>query len=118
MATPICYAELHTTDADAAHRFYAALTDWNFKTLATPMGSYTEIATGEGPGAGLMGTAGTPSFWQPYLQVPSLDAAVARARELGATVLEARFEVPDQGAGAMLVDPTGARFGLWEKLQK
>jgi|CXWL01.1.fsa_nt_gi predicted enzyme related to lactoylglutathione lyase len=118
MANPICYAELHSTDAAAARRFYAALTDWSFKTLSTPMGDYDEIATGDGPGAGLMGTAGTPSFWQPYLAVANLDASVARARELGATVLEARFEVPEQGSGAMLVDPTGARFGLWQKLEK
>lgn len=118
MANPFCYAELHSTDADAAQRFYGALVDWRFNTLSTPMGAYTEIQPGEGIGGGLMGTAGTPSFWQPYLEVANLDASVARARELGATVLEARFEVPEQGSGAMLVDPTGARFGLWQKLQK
>jgi uncharacterized protein len=44
---------------------------------------------------------------------PSLDAVLSRARELGATVLQDKLELPrDIGFIAQIVDSEGNRIGL------
>lgn len=120
MAHPFVYAELHTSDPAAAQRFYADLFGWTMRHHETdgPGGAYTEIQTGEGPEAGLMGQTpfdGGQSHWLPYIRVAELGAATARAVELGARLRVERTEVPGAGWFTWLEDPSGARFALWEK---
>ena len=56
------------------------------------------------------GTEGTLAYLNAK---PSLDAVLARARELGATVLQDKFELP-RGIGfiAQIIDSEGNRVGL------
>ena len=66
----------------------------------------------------------TPDFWNTTFETtdaPSLattpvdvDAAVAKAKSLGATVLAPPFDVMDAGRMAVLQDPTGAVFQVWQ----
>jgi predicted enzyme related to lactoylglutathione lyase len=56
--------------------------------------------------------------WLTYIGAPDLDAAAARAIELGAVVRAPRTAVPGQGWFVWLDDPTGARFALWQKAQE
>jgi predicted enzyme related to lactoylglutathione lyase len=120
MAHDIRYAELHSQDPRRAGAFYAELFGWKTDTKATPMGDYTEIDTGDGIGAGLMRSpfAGGASYWTPYVTVPRLDAAVERATALGAKLEAPRATVPDVGHFAILRDPSGAVFGLFETLAR
>ena len=117
MPHPIVYAELHTPKTAAARDFYTGLFGWEMKLHREF--DYAEIKTGEGPEAGLMGL--TPHdagpAWVTYFGVADLDAAVARAVELGAVVRAPRTEIPGQGWFAWLDDPTGARFAVWQKAQ-
>ena len=118
MNHPFMYAELHTTNPEAATRFYQTLFGWGMDHHDLPNGRYTEIHAGEGPEAGLMGTTpfdGGVSHWLPYIRVAELGAATQRAVELGATLRVDRTEVPNTGWFTWLEDPTGARFALWEK---
>jgi predicted enzyme related to lactoylglutathione lyase len=118
MPHPFVYTELHTTAPEPAKAFYRELFAWDMTDIPTPAGAYTGIAPGDGPGAGLMGAAPQDdgrSHWLPYVQVPALEVATARAVELGARLLAGKTEVPGQGWFTWLVDPTGARFALWEK---
>jgi len=114
---PIVYAELHTSQPAAAREFYRRLFGWQMNHH--PEFDYTEIVPGEGPGAGLMGLTPHDSgpAWVTYVGVADLDAAAARAVELGAKVRMARTEVPGQGWFVWLDDPHGARFALWQKAQ-
>lgn len=118
MSHSIDYAELHSQDPRRARSFYAELFGWKTDEKETPMGVYTEIDTGGGIGAGLMKApfAGGASYWTPYVTVPGLDAAVERAQKLGARVEAPRATIPDVGHFAVLRDPAGAVFGLFEKL--
>jgi predicted enzyme related to lactoylglutathione lyase len=115
MKHPIVYAELHTTQPAASRDFYAKLFGWEMKHHEAL--DYTEVGTGEGPGAGLMGLApqdgGRPA-WVTYVGVQDVGAAAARAVELGAVVRVGRTEVPNMGWFAWLDDPAGARFALWQ----
>ncbi len=55
-----------------------------------------------------------PPHWNTYISVANVDDAVKRARELGATVLAPAFDVMDAGRMAVLQDPTGAVFQVWQ----
>jgi predicted enzyme related to lactoylglutathione lyase len=122
MANPFTYLELHSTAPDKAKAFYAELFDWKTSDVSVPAPqpfTYTEIDTKEGPPAGLIQqmTAGAPSHWLAYVLVPDLDAAARKAAKLGARVVRERQEVKDMGWFAVILDPTGAPLGLWQKME-
>ena len=52
--------------------------------------------------------------WTSYITVEDVDATARRAAELGGTVLAEPFDVLDAGRMAVVQDPTGAVFALWQ----
>ncbi|MSQ35658.1 MAG: VOC family protein [Dehalococcoidia bacterium] len=52
-----------------------------------------------------------PPYWGIYIEVADTDACAARARQLGATVLQPPTDIVP-GRFAMLQDPQGAVFGV------
>ena len=50
-----------------------------------------------------------------YINVESLDASVKRAQDLGAKVTKPRAAVPGMGWFAMLMDPQGNHFAMWQQ---
>ena len=58
--------------------------------------------------------AGAPPTWNSYITVESADQAAERASELGASVHGAPFDVMEVGRMAVLQDPHGAFFLVWE----
>ena len=55
-----------------------------------------------------------PDCWGVYVSTDAVDRAADRASELGATVLSDPFDVFDAGRMAVVQDPTGAVFSLWQ----
>lgn len=116
-----CWFELATTDQNAAKVFYAAVFDWT--SIDNPMGP-NEVYTmfqleGRDTGGGYtlsadMKAAGVPPHWMLYFCTADCDASVAQAKELGATVLSGPSDVMTFGRMAVLKDPTGATFSLWQ----
>jgi predicted enzyme related to lactoylglutathione lyase len=114
------YAELVTTDAASARAFYTGLFGWEVDEI--PMGehgSYYMFRRGPHVTAAMhqMGpeqAAAFPPNWGSYVTVASVDESAARAAELGGAVLMAPFDVMDAGRMAVVRDPTGAVFSLWE----
>ena len=49
-----------------------------------------------------------------YVSVTSADETAAKAKELGATLLAGPFDVMTFGRMAVIQDPTGAVFSLWQ----
>lgn len=114
MSNPFAYAELHTDAPAAAKAFYAQLLSWRMEDAPKSEGKYTEIQPGEGFPAGLtQNRYGGESHWLPYIKVDDLTASTARAKSLGARALIELQAIPE-GRFSVLVDPTGARFGLWQ----
>jgi len=111
MPAPFMFFDLRTTDAAASRAFYGDLFGWTttdgpvpmFTDGAAPWGGLTELTPDD---------ARTPQ-WVPYVAVDDLTTATARARDLGATIIRERVEIP-QGAMAVLTDPTGATLVLWQ----
>ena len=121
MANPFVHIELNTTDPVKAKTFYGDLFDWKLDDMPMPEGSYTMIGVGDdGTGGGIMKMPmpGAPSVWVPYVSVDDVKAATAKARSLGGNVIRDVTEIPDMGSFSIVLDPTGAAFGIWETKQK
>jgi uncharacterized protein len=120
-AGSFCWIELHTNDQPAAKNFYNALFGWEAKD--EPMGPddfYTMFKLqGRDVGAGCTlrpdeRSMGVPPHWVIYISVENADAAAAKAKELGGIVLAPAFDVNDAGRMAVIMDPTGAVFCVWQ----
>jgi uncharacterized protein len=111
--------ELMTSDPEAAAGFYGEVFGWTSRAAMDlgEMGTYTIFSRGEDDDvAGCVQTpAGVqaPPHWLVYVGVDDVDATVARAKELGATVLQEATDIPDVGRLAVVQDPAGAVFGLF-----
>lgn len=118
-----CWVELATLDAEAAKTYYEDLFGW----------THHEFPMGENPGevytifrhrdrdAGAVyammaeqRAQGVPPNWLLYVSVPSVDDAVAKAKTLGGEVLGEPLDVFGMGRMAVLKDPTGAVFAVWQ----
>ncbi|MDT4331872.1 VOC family protein [Methylomonas sp. MED-D] len=112
------WCELLTTDPAAAKDFYANLFDWTLEPAPNaPPGVDYSVAKLDGePVAGMMaippGAAGMPPHWGSYITVNDVDATVARATALGASVCVPPQDIPKLGRFSMLQDPQGAVFGI------
>ncbi len=58
--------------------------------------------------------AGAPPHWNMYVTVSSADDSAKRAEALGGTIVAPPFDVMDVGRMAVLRDPSGAFFQIWE----
>jgi uncharacterized protein len=116
-----CWPELSTTDQKAAVAFYRNVFGWDVND--SPIGPDEVYSTfqlrGKGVGAAYNQQAeerqhSVPPHWNSYVSVPSADEAAKKAESLGATVIAPPFDVMDFGRMAVIKDPTGAVFQVWE----
>jgi uncharacterized protein len=115
-----CWIELGTSDQAAAKNFYGTLFGWSANDMPMgPEGVYT-IFQLEGRDAAAGYTLhperqkGVPPHWMLYIGVANADESAARAAELGAKLLMPPFDVFDAGRMAVVQDPKGAAFCLWQ----
>ena len=59
-------------------------------------------------------TKDAPPNWLSYVAVKSADEAAAKASSLGGHLMMEPFNVMDLGRMAMIIDPQGAPFAIWE----
>ena len=116
-----CWIELATTDQNAAIAFYSKLFGWQPSNMPMGPDSFYTIFRLENRDAAAAYTLdrdqlqhGVPPHWNLYIAVDSADASAARAAELGGTVLAPPFDVMDAGRMAVIQDPTGATFCIWQ----
>jgi predicted enzyme related to lactoylglutathione lyase len=115
------WPELSTTDQKAGVAFYRALFGWDLNEQ--PMGpgetySMFQLRGKEVAAAYTMRPeekqGGAPPHWNSYVTVENVDESVKRAEQLGAKVFAPPFDVMDAGRMAVLQDPTGAVFQVWQ----
>lgn len=117
-----CWVELTTTDQAAAKAFYGGLLGWQADDRPIGDGGYVySMMQVEGKNVAAIATqpdqqreSGVPPMWNNYISVADADATAARAGELGATVHAPPFDVMDVGRMAVIQDPQGAYFELWQ----
>ena len=57
---------------------------------------------------------GLPPHWNNYVSVTNADESAKKAQELGGKLLVPPFDVMEHGRMAVLQDPTGAVFQVWQ----
>jgi len=116
-----CWVDLTTPDQDAAKAFYGSLLGWEAQDTPVGEGAFYSMMSVEGKDVAAIAPqppqqrdAGAPPVWNSYVSVESADAAVERAKELGANVHASAFDVMDAGRMGVIQDPQGAFFMVWE----
>ncbi len=117
-----CWIELATSDQNAAKDFYGALFQWTAVDSAMGPSEFYTMFMLEGRNAAAAYTIrpeqrsqGVPPHWMIYIAVDNANETAKRAGELGAKILAPPFDVFDYGRMAVIQDPTGAIFSIWEK---
>ena len=116
-----CWTDLTTPDQDGAKRFYSALFGWEADDQPVGDGIVYSMMEIDGkdvcaisPQPQQQREGGVPPMWNSYVSVESADDSARRAAELGATVHAQPFDVMDVGRMAVIQDPQGAFFEIWE----
>src|SRR5947209_4405375 len=114
------WIELATTDQEAAKKFYTSLFGWSVNDFPMGPGQFYSMFGLEGRNAGAAYTIdpvkmkGAPANWALYVAVADADATAEKVRAAGGTVMAPPFDVYDFGRMAVLQDPTGAVFHIWQ----
>jgi predicted enzyme related to lactoylglutathione lyase len=103
--------EINSPDPDASVAYYTSLLGYDTNRVEMGEGSFTALVVdGASVGGVVALKEGDDPHWASYCTVADLDAALARARSLGATVDREPRDVPGVGRWARIVDPQGARL--------
>ncbi len=111
----LCWNELNTRDVDTALAFYETV--FGFEVQRSP--EYNELKLGDRVVGGCMKMpeqvpAEVPTHWLVYFAVEDVEAATAKAKSLGASVLVGPMDAGDVGRFSVLSDPMGAVFAVIE----
>ena len=121
-----CWVDTLKPDPEAASSFYGELFGWQFAGPGPMPGDppwryYVARLRGRDvAGISSMPAQGAPpaAVWNTYIAVENADAAATSARRAGGTVALEPFDVPPAGRMALLTDPAGASFCIWEAKQR
>jgi uncharacterized protein len=105
-------------DLAKAQGFYGELFNWKTQPMPSPDGStYTLITLDDQPIGGYMAPppgAGATAHWQSSLQVADARASAAKVKALGGTILKEPGDMGGFGTFALVADPQGGAFALWQ----
>ena len=120
-AGSFCWIELGTTDQTVAKNFYGSIFGWTPNDNPMGPGEVYTIFKLEGRDAAAGYTLRAdqvaqhvPPHWMLYIMVDNVDASAAKVPQLGGKVIVAPFDVMDAGRMAVIADPAGAYFCLWQ----
>jgi uncharacterized protein len=114
-----CWVDTLGPDPAQLIDFYGAIFGWDFAgpgaMPGTPPGEYhvARLRGRDVAGVGSLPAGGSPG-WNTYVRVESADRGAAEAKAAGGGVLGEPFEAPPAGRTAVLADPAGAAFCVWE----
>ena len=117
-----CWVDTWQPDADAAVAFYTALFGWEaheapgggdepVRHVMCSLRGREVAAIGSRPRGG---GPELPPAWGTYVRVADADETVATATAAGGRVVMEAFDSLDGGRIAILADPLGAAFGVWQ----
>ncbi len=115
------WAELNTTDYDAAWKFYLALFGWEERSKMEMDGGdvYFMFEDPKGKTKGgmcnLAAKMGAPPHWLQYVTVDGMDAALERIKNGGGKILNGPMPIPGDDVIAQCQDPQGAAFAVYSK---
>src|SRR5262245_24626729 len=114
-----CWVDTSQPDPDAVLPFYSGLFGWEFED-SMPAGSPGKYFIGRIRGGSVAAVGSNPegapaaATWNTYIWVDSADETTAKAQQAGGGVMMEPFDVMDAGRMAVLADPEGAVFCVWQ----
>ncbi|MBV8431738.1 MAG: VOC family protein, partial [Solirubrobacterales bacterium] len=114
-----CWVDTTQPDPEAAVAFYSGLFGWECEDVMPP-GSAGHYFLARIRGGDVAAISPPPedtppvAMWNTYIWVASADDTVARVLEAGGEVLADPFDVMEAGRMAVVADPEGAIFCLWQ----
>ena len=110
-----CWSELRTSDTAGSSDFYHGLFGW--KPVDEPNSTSVEFHLRDMAVAGLAPplAAGQPAAWLTYLASDDLAATVESVARAAGSTLSPPAPAAERGHFALIADPQGAVFGLWQR---
>ena len=115
----IFWLEIASTDIPSSARFYQNLLGWPMvrdEEMDYTMTSFQQGETGVGLSPVDEEQGVTPGSVLVYVNVPDVDATIARAKELDAPILVDKAEIPTVGWMAVFGDPGGNRIAVMQTM--
>jgi uncharacterized protein len=117
LTCPVTHFEIYGERPAELADFYRTLFGW--KVEQAPGIDYWRIQTGGSSGVILSGgltyrPVSAPHSWMNYVTVASLDDIVDLAQSMGGALIRAKAAVPKTGWHAVLADPEGNVFAVFE----
>jgi predicted enzyme related to lactoylglutathione lyase len=114
-----CWVDTSQPNPDSAGEFYGGLFGWEFEDVMPPDSEAKYLMArirGRDVAAISSPPQAAPSMatWNTYVWVDSADETAAKAREAGGQVVTEPFDVMDAGRMAVIADPEGAVFCVWQ----
>lgn len=106
-----CWYDMTVTDAPGAKAFYTAVFGWDFEE--SPWHYDKALLDGKAVAALGAGEPAGRSAWTTYLACDDVDACGSAVVAAGGSVVSEPHEAPT-GRLAMVADPAGGVFGLWQ----
>lgn len=117
-----CWVDLIASDQQAALDFYRDLFGWQGEIGPPEFGGYAVCSLNGRPVAGIMarmapeGQPLPPVSWTTYLASDDADASAQAVTDNGGTIVYPVMDVGTTGRMLVAADPTGAVFGVWQKV--
>jgi uncharacterized protein len=115
MTSSVTHFEIYAEEPVKLADFYRTVLGWEIEKA--PGIDYWRVQTncGNGVDGGLLfRPIPGPRSWVHYVHVPSLDETVEQLLRLGGEVVRAKAAVPKTAWYAVVADPEGNIFALWE----
>lgn len=113
-----CWADVVVRDLRRSQQFYSSLLGWEFTKGRVEHGSYVNALLDGRTVAGMSEGANLPEdqpvVWVTYLASDDVSVTAKNAHEAGGSVLVDAMDVAPFGKIAVLADPGGAAFGVWQ----
>jgi predicted enzyme related to lactoylglutathione lyase len=114
-----CWIDTTQPDPEAAASFYGGLFGWELEDVM-PASSPVKYFIARLRGGDVAAVSGQPkgappmATWNTYIWVDSADETARKVKAAGGSVLTDPFDVMDAGRMAILSDPEGAVFCVWQ----
>ncbi|MEU1618950.1 VOC family protein [Streptomyces sp. NPDC005722] len=111
------WLDLGTPDVEASAAYYREVFGWDFRSAGPEAGGYGMFRIGDRTVAGIGPNnepGATAAAWEPFFQTADADATTKSVEQAGGAVRFSAMDVFDLGRMAAYVDPTGARFCVWQ----
>jgi predicted enzyme related to lactoylglutathione lyase len=112
MAHPVIHAEIRSQDPDGTRRFLADLFGWSVASEGGfPGYTFMDTGTEDGPATAISPLQGPEDEVLFFVAVENVAETLARAEQLGGTIIQPAQEVPGVSFG-VLADAQGHKIGV------